>query len=168
MKKVIILGSSRSQGNTYTLSNYLQSLGEFELIDLKEYEISPYDYEHANREDDFLPLMRKLIAYELLVFATPIYWYSMSGIMKNFVDRFTDCLKIEKDLGRKLRGKSMAVFCCGSDADEIDGFFLPFELTAGYLGMNYRGQLHAWIEEVEIEEVVKEKLGQFMNSLKDV
>ncbi len=88
--------------------------------------------------------------------------------MKNFVDRITDCLKIEKELGRTLRGKSMAAFCCGSDADEIESFFLPFELTAGYLGMHYLGQLHAWIEEEEIEELVKEKLIQFMNSFEDV
>ncbi|MDW3646604.1 MAG: NAD(P)H-dependent oxidoreductase [Bacteroidia bacterium] len=168
MKKVIIQGSSRSGGNTHSLIKFLQSRGKFDVIDLKNYEISPYDYEHKNREDDFLPLMRKLLGYDLLVFATPIYWYSMSGIMKNFVDRFTDCLKIEKELGRKLRGKSMAAFCCGSDPDEIESFFLPFELTAGYLGMQYLGQLHAWIEEEEIEELVKEKLIQFMNSFEDV
>ncbi|MEM8889069.1 MAG: NAD(P)H-dependent oxidoreductase [Bacteroidota bacterium] len=167
MKKVIIQGSSRSEGNTRSLIQYLQSQGEFDLIDLKQYNISPYDYEHQNQGDDFLPLMRKLVAYDLLIFATPIYWYSMSGILKNFFDRFTDCLKIEKDLGRKLRGKSMAAFCCGSDDAEMEGFFLPFELTAGYLGMNYLGNVHAWIEDVEIEEAVKGRLDQFVQSLKN-
>ncbi|MCP4458779.1 MAG: NAD(P)H-dependent oxidoreductase [Cytophagales bacterium] len=37
--------------------------------------------------------------------ATPVYWYSMSGIMKVFLDRIYDVLTIEKELGRKLHGK---------------------------------------------------------------
>ena len=167
MKKVIILGSSRSEGNTRALVHYLQSLGDFDLIDLKHYDISPYDYEHKNQGDDFLPLMRKLVAYELIVFATPIYWYSMSGIMKNFFDRITDCLKIEKELGRRLRGKSMAAFCCGSDAEEVSGFFLPFEQSAGYLGMNYLGDVHAWMDHEEIEESVRNRLDRFAKALMD-
>ena len=167
MKKVIIQGSSRSEGNTHTLIQYLQSIEEFDLIDLKECTISAYDYAHENQGDDFLPLMRKLVEYDLLVFATPVYWYSMSGIMKNFFDRITDCLKIEKDLGRRLRGKSMAAFCCGSDAEEVSGFFLPFELSAGYLGMDYLGDVHAWIEQDEIEEEVKRRLDLFANGLKN-
>ncbi|MEL6254372.1 MAG: flavodoxin family protein [Bacteroidota bacterium] len=167
MKKVIIQGSSRSEGNTNQLGRHLQSLGDFELIDLNSYNISAYDYAHKNREDDFLPLMRRLLEYDLLIFATPIYWYSMSGILKNFLDRFTDCLKIEKELGRKLRGKSMAAFCCGSDPDEIQGFFLPFELTAGYLGMNYLGDVHAWVEGKEIEDEVKERLQRFAKDFEE-
>jgi multimeric flavodoxin WrbA len=55
---------------------------------------------------------------------TPVYWYTMSGIMKVFFDRFSDLLRIEKDLGRKLRGKSMAVISCG--ADEIRRFFATY------------------------------------------
>ncbi len=43
--------------------------------------------------------------YDVLIFATPVYWYSMSGIMKVFFDRITDLLTIKKDIGRKLKGK---------------------------------------------------------------
>ena len=35
--------------------------------------------------------------------------------MKKFFDRISDCIKIEKETGRKLRGMEMAVLSCGSD-----------------------------------------------------
>ena len=54
--------------------------------------------------------MKTIISkYDTIIFATPVYWYSMSGILKVFIDRITDLLTIEKELGRKLRGKKMAV-----------------------------------------------------------
>ena len=85
-------------------------MGNFELIDLNDFDISYYDYDHKNRQDDFLPLMKKLIErYKTLVFATPVYWYTMSAVMKTFFDRISDLLTIEKDLGRQLRGKNMVL-----------------------------------------------------------
>lgn len=64
-----------------------------------------------SRNDDYLNLMKQILEkYETLILATPVYWYSMSGIMKVFFDRLTDLLTIEKELGRKLRGKKIAEF----------------------------------------------------------
>lgn len=64
-----------------------------------------------SRNDDYLNLMKQILdKYETLILATPVYWYSMSGIMKVFFDRLTDLLTIEKELGRKLRGKKIAEF----------------------------------------------------------
>jgi multimeric flavodoxin WrbA len=63
----------------------------------------------------------------------------MSGTTKKFIDRLTDCLMTEKETGRKLRGKAMAVVSCGSDSDLKTGFSMPFVETAKYLGMTYLG-----------------------------
>ncbi len=91
----------------------LQQLSGWDLVDLNDYDFSYFDYEHKNRGDDFLPLMSRLIeAYDVFVFATPVYWYAMSGIVKVFFDRITNLLTIEKDLGRRLRGKKMAGISC--------------------------------------------------------
>ena len=110
-----------------------------------DYEISHYDYSHANQEDDFLDLMRRIMdEYDVLIFATPVYWYAMSGIMKVFFDRLTDLLKIEKDLGRKLRGKYMAVLSSSNGDNLGDHFWLPFRKSAAYLGMHYVGDLHTY------------------------
>jgi len=121
-KKVIILGSSRSNGNTTRIVNEIASQFNIDVVNLKDYKFSYYDYESKNREDDFLPLIKGIIEkYDTLIFATPIYWYSMSGIMKVFFDRVIS----------------------NSHDDELEyDFYLPFRLSAEYLGMEYLGNQH--------------------------
>ena len=143
MKSVIIVGSSRNDGDTATLVSELKELSNWDIIDLNDYEINYYDYDHLNRADDFLPLMNELIdKYDTLIFATPVYWYAMSGIMKVFFDRISDLLTIEKPLGRRLRGKNMAVISSSNGNNLGDSFWLPFIESAEYLGMTYLENLH--------------------------
>jgi len=143
MRKIIILGSSRKNGDTRKTVDEIIKLSNWDLIDLNDYNIGYYDYEHKNLDDDYLPLMRKIITnYDVLIFATPVYWYSMSGIMKVFFDRITDLLDNEKDLGRKLRGKSMAALSCSTGDNLGEMFWLPFKESANYLGMDYLSSLH--------------------------
>ena len=168
MRKLIILGSSRSDGDTKKITNHLQSKQDMDIINLQDYKISYYDYKHENKDDDFIPLMRKIIAnYDTFIFATPIYWYSMSAIMKTFFDRISDLLTIEKELGRKLRGKSMAMISCSGHDDRDPQFGKPFTLTADYLGMEYLGDVHVWVEdEVEISLESKKRMDEFLNKIK--
>ena len=143
MKPVVIVGSSRKTGNTRQAVDQLRSFLEFDIIDLNDFKISYYDYEHANKNDGFLDLARDIISrYDTLIFATPVYWYAMSGIMKVFFDRFTDFLEEEKDLGRKLRNKNMAVLSSSIGDHLGESFWLPFIETARYLGMAYLGNVH--------------------------
>ena len=163
---VIIQGSSRSEGNTNIIAKYLQGKTGFDIIDLKSKNISSFDYDFNNQGDDFLPLMKELVEnYEVLIFATPVYWYSMSGIMKNFFDRISDCLKIEKDTGRKLRGKSMGMISCGSDSELKEGFEMPFKESANYLGMHYLGSIHTWLENEQISEALQKEINSFSEKL---
>ncbi len=163
MKKIIITGSSRNDGDTKTLTNELIKKSNWDLVDLNDYNFGYYDYEHKYENDDYLKLMRKIIdEYDTLIFATPVYWYSMSGIMKVFFDRITDLLEIEKDLGRKLRGKNMAAISCSIGNNLGDIFWLPFSETADYLGMRYLGSLHTIageINELELDKFIK-KVGK--------
>ena len=143
MKKVIIVGSSRNDGDTANLTKQLIEKSNWDILNLNDYEFSYFDYKHENKNDDYLNLMKKIVEkYETLIFVTPVYWYSMSGIMKVFFDRFTDLLTIEKELGRKLRGKKMAVLSCSIGENLGEYFWLPFSETAKYLGMEYIGNLH--------------------------
>ena len=43
-------------------------------------------------KDNPEPLIPIIEKYDTLIFATPVYWYSMSGIMKVFFDRKNDNL----------------------------------------------------------------------------
>ncbi|HAS43127.1 MAG TPA: FMN reductase [Microscillaceae bacterium] len=145
---VIIQGSARNDGNTAKIVQELRRQTSWDVVDLNDHQFSYYDYAHQNQGDDFLPLMRNLIAhYETFVFATPVYWYSMSGLMKTFFDRITDLLTIEKPLGRQLRGKSMAVISSSGGSDLGEAFWLPFSESAQYLGMHYLGNTHTYIEQ---------------------
>jgi len=166
-KAVIIQGSARSDGNTTKISNYVRKQGGFDFIDLNEKNIGYFDYEFKNKEDDYIPLMKEIIhQYETLIFATPVYWYAMSGVMKTFFDRLTDLLRIEKETGRKLRGKNMAMISCGSDGKLNECFRMPFIESSNYLGMKYLGDVHAWIENGEIPQKVKIDLRHFINKIK--
>ncbi len=162
-KGVILQGSSRSDGNTNTIALFVKEKTGFDIIDLKSKNIGAFDYDFKNRNDDFIPLMRDIVDnYDTIIFATPVYWYTMSGILKNFMDRITDCLKAEKEIGNKLRGKKMALISCGSDCEIKKGFTMPFIETANYLNMQYLGDIHTWIEDGIITKKLKKELDVFI------
>jgi len=151
-RMVIIFGSARSDGHTAQIAARIASRLGVNVIDLKVYQIEHYDYDHQYKNDDFIELIRnEIIQMDTLILATPVYWYSMSGRMKVFLDRFTDLLKIEKDLGRQLRGKSMAVFTTSNSDNLGEHFWHPFVSTAKYLGMNYLANAH--FLEADIDKV---------------
>ncbi|HPG11607.1 MAG TPA: NAD(P)H-dependent oxidoreductase [Chitinophagaceae bacterium] len=168
MNFIIIQGSARSDGNTNLIARILQEKLNAGFIDLKTKNINGYEYGHENMDDDFMSVIREIIKYDAVIFITPVYWYAMSGLMKNFFDRITDCLKVEKETGRKLRGKYLAAVSCSGDPDETEGFFVPFHNSAGYLGMHYLGDMHTWTDDdnTEVEPVVLERINAFVKQLK--
>lgn len=170
MRKLIINGSSRKNGHTQQIIQLLQAEVETDSIFLADYQIGHYDYGHQNHPDDFLPLIRRIAEeYDLIIFATPVYWYTMSGLMKVFFDRLTDCLKTDKETGAKLVGKTMAAIGVGSDPEDIEGFFVPFRLTAPYMEMKYAGDVFVWIEDDgKPEEEVVRRVREFAICLQDI
>lgn len=137
---IIILGSSRSKGKTFdAVQAIIGNQYSVPIIDLNTLNISPYDYEHLNSGDDCLPLMRKIVdEHDLIVLATPVYWYTMSAQMKIFLDRWSDLLKIDKETGRKLKGKRL--FIIASFGTSIPkGFEDAFSQTCEYIEMIYEG-----------------------------
>lgn len=167
MKTVIIIGSSRQAGHTRMMCDELLKHLSADIIDLNDHSFSFYDYNHANKDDDFIPLIEKLISYDNWIFATPVYWYAMSAIMKTFFDRISDILRIRKELGRALKGKSMALLYCSSHPDDNYDFFeIPFKLSADYLEMKYLSSVHTWADDLTIHPDIKLKLEQFATAMK--
>lgn len=145
MNLVAILGSANSSGQTARITRLcLERLGG-DLIDLNQYSISPWDYGHRNRDDGFLGIARQMAAADGIIFATPVYWYSMSAQLKIFYDRLSDLVSghplvaANKVLGRSLAGRHTWLIATGSDADPPPGFEGPFRLTSQYFGMRYGG-----------------------------
>ncbi|TDR20531.1 flavodoxin family protein [Marinicella litoralis] len=142
MTGIILQGSSRSDGDTAAVVKQLAQLLDYEIIDLRLLNFSDYDYLAENSHDEFLPTVRHIVAhYDHIVWATPVYWYSMSALMKRFLDRISDCLRIEKETGRQFRGMSMSLISVSND-ERNEAFETPFILTADYLGMSYLGDQH--------------------------
>ncbi len=163
---VIIKGSSNKVGNTQKVIDFINENNQFDVIDLLDYNIGHFDYNFKNAEDDFLPLMERIIeTYDTIVFVTPVYWYTMSGLMKVFFDRMSDLLHYRKELGRKLRGKNMAMMSNSGENDRRIGFEMPFIESAKYLSMNYLGDSHAFFSGNELAEDAKIKINEFKNSL---
>ena len=144
---VVILASSRPDGNTFQLARLVLPEEAAPLVDLGALNISYYSYSHGNAADDFLPLVEELLVAPVWVLATPLYWYTLSAQAKTFMDRLTDLLEYRKPLGRQLRGKTLAVVCAGTDAQPPRSLEEPLELTARYLEMNYAGCMYAQFDE---------------------
>lgn len=164
-KTIIVQASGRPNGDTYTVVNFLAEKYHYDVVDLFSKNIGHYDYNYKNENDDFIPLITNIIEnYETIIFATPVYWYTMSGHLKVFFDRISDLIRIHKDLGRQLRGKNMAMVSVSNSNDLIDGFNMPFVASANYLGMHYLGDLHAWVEDNDIPNEVKNNINNFLNN----
>ena len=142
---LIVFGSSRKDGNTRRFTDWIASEIECEIIDLALLNLSPYDYEHKNINDDFLSIIDKILQAKNLIISSPVYWYSVSAQMKVFIDRLSDLLDVEelKDTGRKLKGKNVYAVCTSISSKVAPSFENTVKHTFEYLGMSYEGCLHA-------------------------
>lgn len=168
MKTILIIGSARRNGDTTKISTLLQEETHWDALNLSDYTISHYDYEHKNAGDDFLPLIEKIVhQYDRFIFATPVYWYSMSGIMKVFFDRLSDLVTIRKDLGRALKGKQMAVISSSAGDNLGEQFWLPFSRSAEYLEMVFIQGLHTELIDDKISSKEKARILSFVETVQN-
>ncbi len=145
MTAIALFSSSRRHGNTGQLIDRIAAeLGGMEVVDLSRLRMSPYDYDHRNRDDEFEPLIQRVADHDQILFATPIYWYAVSPAMKVFLDRITDLLELPDllECGRRLRGKRAYIVCTSIRADPSEAFVKAFRDTFEYLGMNDGGIVH--------------------------
>ena len=108
-KKVLIISSSPvKDGNSDTLCRKFaegaaEAKNQVEKINLRELKInhcrgcgycSTIDYNGCCQKDDMAAVLDKLLAADVIVFGTPVYFYAMCGQMKTFIDRC--CAKYTK------------------------------------------------------------------------
>jgi multimeric flavodoxin WrbA len=139
-----LFSSSRRNGNTGRFIDRIALELNIEVVDLSNLRMSSYDYDHRNRNDDFEPLMDRVLSHEQIIFATPIYWYGVAPAMKVFLDRISDYLELP-DLvprGRRLREKNAFIVCTSVCNEPSAAFIGAFRETFDYLGMNFGGMAH--------------------------
>lgn len=74
-KILIIMGSSRSHGDTRKIVDAIIPKTKAHFIDLNTYKISYFDYEHRNKDDDFVEIATKMVEYEQIL--KIFYQYSL-------------------------------------------------------------------------------------------
>lgn len=100
MKKIVIITSSlRENSNSSLLAEAFKEGAEetgnsVEIISLKENRVAPcigcsqcQVHGKCFMKDKLNEILDKIIAADVFVFASPTYYYSISGTLKNFIDR---------------------------------------------------------------------------------
>ena len=101
MKRILgVVGSPRKDGNTDILVSRMldgarHAGAAVEKIFLADLKITECDGCHAcwktercAKDDDMQALYPKIVASDLIVFGTPVYWYGPTALMTGFIDRF--------------------------------------------------------------------------------
>ncbi|UTR13759.1 flavodoxin family protein [Salipaludibacillus sp. LMS25] len=124
MKIMLLLGSSRKEGNSEQLAKEVLKDVPHTHVFLHDKLIYPIrDKRHSMSgfttvDDDYEELLQHFLAHDIVIFATPLYWFGMSGQMKTFFDRWSQYLRHERfDLKGKLAEKKAYVIITGNKPD---------------------------------------------------
>lgn len=165
---VALFASARRHGNTGQLMDWVASELRIEVVDLAKKNISAFDYAHRNRQDEFESLIDQVLSFEQIIFASPVYWYSVCPAMKTFLDRLSDLLDVPDLLskGRRLRGKDVHVLCTSVEIQATPPFVDAWRETCHYLGMNYCGLLHANCRDGYVRALHEDDVNAFVRRLR--
>lgn len=153
---LVLLASARQESDTQLLVHQLLAGQSYKVINLLEHTISPYSYTGKyTAGDQFLSIAGQMLPHQRILFATPVYWYAMSGLLKTFFDRLTDLVTVEKKTGRQLAGKEVYLVAVGAEPDLPPGFEEPFKLTAAYFDMTYGGAYYCTTRQLQQDMLPK-------------
>ncbi|WP_255437510.1 flavodoxin family protein [Thalassobacillus sp. CUG 92003] len=94
MKAVVLYGNTRENGNTEVMTERAIKNLSAHRVFLKDLEINHVvDQRHEENgftriQDDYDQVILSMIDADVIIFATLIYWYGMSSIMKIFMRNF--------------------------------------------------------------------------------
>ena len=163
MRPLVILGSSRKESDTRKFVDIIFDGIDHTLVDLLDLNIQGYDYTHSYPpKDEYSTIVEAFLSHQQIVFATPVYWYSMSSLMKTVFDRFSDLITYRKPVGRQLKGKSTFLIAVGADEVLPEGYETPFRETSDYLDMKYMGCIYCTTKQISPNV---ETIASFRNKL---
>ena len=155
-KKVLILkGSPRQRGNSSVLADQVRAGAEgagaeVESVYLHGLDIQPCDGCYFCEgsgicaiEDDMQALYPKLRQTDVLVIASPVYWFTFSAQVKLCIDRW---LALETKGGSQLAGKQVGIVLTYGDSDlhtsgGINAIH-TFQSMFDYIGAEIVGTVH--------------------------
>ena len=112
MEKILFMNSSPNRnGNTFHIGEEILRDREHEVLQMADYKV--YQYGQVYDDDQIKDIFKKIEKADILVIGAPIYWYTVGGILKTFIDRLYLLPEAEK-----LRGKKLYVFAQGSSPSQ--------------------------------------------------
>ncbi len=148
MKVIAFSGSPRREGRTAALLSELLSAAsetgaETELVHLIDtpirnclgcYSDDPDDCDlsrctRGELADAMAGLFQKIIWADAVVIGSPVYWYSVSGLTKTFIDRLTPLENKEK----YLDGKPCGLLAVAEDEGSVAAF-APIAVAMSWMG----------------------------------
>lgn len=150
MKIVILLGSPNRNGSTHLLAECFrqgaQEAGHtVEIIDVAHADIHPSTgcihcgYEGpCSQKDDVEGIRAKILDADMMVFATPLYYYGMSAQLKTLVDRF--CAFNSSIHGKHMKSALLTVAWNG-DYWTFDALEAHYKTLVRYLNLEDMGMV---------------------------
>lgn len=155
MKITAFLGSPRKGGNTDILTQrILDGAGEVgletESVALRELKIRgcigcekcwQVECRPCVFQDDMIALYDTIAGSDVLVFATPVYWYAPTAIMKAFIDRL---VPFNRPQGRPLiQGKRVILVSTYEEEGPAaaEPMIKMFELSLDWLGLRFTDRI---------------------------
>lgn len=174
------IGSARSAGATSWIlkkvtDGFMKHKDEnmlFNKVDLYKYDIKPIARSFIESTEEKIPadgmkeLIPMILTSKVIILASPIYWFTVSGIMKNFLDRWYDFSDEKGKL--HLDGKGIAVVTAHANPNLSMSYpvFKMVEDGAKFCNMVYLGGVDAITSaqpgsnEYEISAIQAELLGK--------
>lgn len=150
MSIAVLNGSARAGGNTEKLTEIALSGLAYKEIILRDKRILPIlDQRHEEGgfqpvDDDYEQVIQEVLEYDTLLFVTPVYWYGISGVLKNFIDRWSQSLRDSRyDFKGQIAGKKAYVIVVGGDNPRIKALPLIEQLkyTFEFVGITFEGYI---------------------------
>lgn len=134
MEKIIFMnGSPNKSGNTFRIGEEILKGINHDILQMSDYKVSQYG--QVYEDDEINKIFEKIKNVDTIVIGAPVYWYTVSGIVKTFIDRLY--LLPEAEV---LKGKNLYFFAQGSAPDEATRQSITFLATrvSELMGMNLK------------------------------
>lgn len=161
MKKILVLsGSPKKDGNTASLVNAFaegaRSKGtqvEIVYTAFLKYKTTgctscrtcqKLDKYECVINDEAKPVLAKMSKVDVIVMATPLYFFAASAQIKLIFDRMFSLYKWDNEAGTMetpLKGKTLVLIASAFESEGLDALEKPFALTADYSGMKFESLL---------------------------
>jgi multimeric flavodoxin WrbA len=139
-------------GNTARLAKDVFRGLDYTPINLAENHINQIGQDSGGHHDDFQKVMEQLIMADDIVIGTPVYWSSMTGYLKTFIDRFADALDAP------LAGKRVFLLIQGTEPDDAIPYITNvIQHLCHRFHMNYKGLATNSMEAAKLHKLMVNK-----------